>query len=47
MTGRNRGIGKSISLALGNKGINIAINFYKDEDKAYGVIKKLEKFSVN
>ncbi len=45
--GGNRGIGKAISLALGNKGVNVAVNFYKDKDKAYKVIKKLEEFNVN
>jgi len=47
VTGGNRGIGKAISLALGNKGANVAICFYKDEDKACGAIKKLEEFGVN
>jgi 3-oxoacyl-[acyl-carrier protein] reductase len=46
VTGGDRGIGRAISLALGKKGVNVAINFYKDEDKARETVKEIEEFGV-
>ncbi len=46
VTGGDRGIGKAISLALANKGTNVAICFLKDQNKAQETIKKLEQFGV-
>ena len=46
VTGGDRGIGRAISLALGKRGGNVAINFYKDEDKARETVKKIEEFGV-
>jgi 3-oxoacyl-[acyl-carrier protein] reductase len=46
VTGGDRGIGKAISLALANKGVNIAIIFFKNEEGAQQVIKKLKKTGV-
>ena len=46
VTGGDRGIGRAISLALGKRGVNVAINFYKDEDKARETVKKIEEFGV-
>ncbi|NIA10499.1 MAG: SDR family NAD(P)-dependent oxidoreductase, partial [Nitrospiraceae bacterium] len=34
VTGGGRGIGRAISLALGRKGANVAVNFSKDEAAA-------------
>ena len=46
VTGGDRGIGRAISLVLGKKGVNVAINFYKDENKARETVKKIEEFGV-
>jgi Dehydrogenases with different specificities (related to short-chain alcohol dehydrogenases) len=46
VTGGDRGIGRAISLALGKIGVNVAINFYKDENKARETVKKIEEFGV-
>ncbi len=46
VTGADRGIGRAISLALANEGVNVAINFYKQEDKAWEVVKRLEGIGV-
>ena len=42
VTGGDRGIGRAISFALANKGANVAICFYKDENKAQETVEKLE-----
>lgn len=46
VTGGDRGIGRAISFALANKGVNVAISFHKDEKKAKETIEKLEKIGV-
>ena len=46
VTGGDRGIGRAISLVLGKRGVNVAINFYKDENKARETVKKIEEFGV-
>jgi len=47
VTGGNRGIGKAISIALGRRGVNVAVNFHTDEKKADEVINELNEFSVS
>jgi 3-oxoacyl-[acyl-carrier protein] reductase len=47
VTGGNRGIGRAISLALGSKGVNVAVNFHSGEDKATKVIEELDSLGVN
>lgn len=46
VTGGDRGIGRAISLALANKGANVAICFHKDENKAQETVEKLEHLGV-
>jgi 3-oxoacyl-[acyl-carrier protein] reductase len=46
VTGGSRGMGRAISIALANKGTNVAINFRKDEEKAQETVKKLEETGV-
>ena len=46
VTGGDRGIGRTISLALANKGANVAINFYKEENKAQETVVRLEEIGV-
>lgn len=46
VTGGDRGIGRAISLALANKGANVAICFHKDENKAHQTVDKLEEIGV-
>lgn len=42
VTGASRGIGKSIALLLGSKGINVAVNYLKSTSKAEGTVKEIE-----
>ena len=46
VTGGDRGIGRAISLALANKGTNVAICFRKDENEAQETVKKLDQIGV-
>ncbi len=46
VTGGGRGIGRAISLALGRKGANVAVNFSKDEAAAAEVVRELEEMGV-
>lgn len=46
VTGGDRGIGRAISFALAKKGANVAINFYKNENKAQETLEKLEEIGV-
>lgn len=46
VTGGGRGIGKAISIALAQKGANIAINFYKNDFKAQETVEKLLAMGV-
>lgn len=47
VTGGNRGIGKAISLALGDKGVNVAVCFHKGKEKAEEVAQELKAKNVN
>jgi len=46
VTGGDKGIGRAISLALANKGVNVAFCFYKDQEKAAETIQELKKYPV-
>jgi 3-oxoacyl-[acyl-carrier protein] reductase len=47
VTGGDRGIGRVISIALANKGANVAISFLKDENKAEKTVEELQAMGVN
>src|SRR5699024_12602000 len=47
VTGASRGIGKTIALELGSKGVHIAVNFAGNEAKAQEVDDGLTKMGVN
>lgn len=46
VTGSSRGIGRSIALALGEKGVNIAVNYAGNEQKAEEVVQELKDLGV-
>jgi 3-oxoacyl-[acyl-carrier protein] reductase len=46
VTGGDKGIGRAISIALANNGVNVAVNFYKDEYKAKETVDKLKRIGV-
>lgn len=46
VTGGNRGIGRTVVLALADKGANVAFCFEKQEKQAQGVIDELKKEEV-
>ncbi|HIH96638.1 MAG TPA: 3-oxoacyl-ACP reductase FabG [Thermoplasmata archaeon] len=46
VTGGGRNIGRAISIALANKGVNVAINFHKNDKKAQETVEKLEEIGV-
>jgi 3-oxoacyl-[acyl-carrier protein] reductase len=47
VTGGDRGIGRAISISLANKGANLAINFFKDENRAGKTVKEVQAMGVN
>lgn len=46
VTGSSRGIGRAIALALGNKGVNVAVNYAGNEQKAEEVVQELQALGV-
>jgi len=42
VTGGSRGIGKAIAIALSKKGINVALTYRTDKEKALSVVRKIE-----
>jgi len=47
VTGGNEGIGRAIVLALAQKGVNVAFNYYKNKQKAEDTIQLLKKYNVD
>lgn len=47
VTGSSRGIGRAIALALGKKGVNVAVNYAGNEQKAEEVVQELQALGVN
>ncbi len=43
VTGASRGIGRSIVLALAERGCNVIVNYYSSQDRAEEVVKAIEK----
>lgn len=46
VTGSSRGIGRAIALALGEQGVNVAVNYAGSEDRAAEVVAELEELGV-
>ena len=46
VTGASRGIGRAIALALGRKGVNVAVNYAGSEQKAEEVVQQLKGLGV-
>lgn len=46
VTGGDKGIGRAISIALANNGVNVCVNFYKDEYKAQETVDKLKRIGI-
>ncbi|MHB1688494.1 MAG: SDR family NAD(P)-dependent oxidoreductase [Ignavibacteriaceae bacterium] len=47
VTGASRGIGKAIALALADEGINVAVNYYRQKEKAEEVCKLINEKGMN
>ena len=43
ITGASRGIGKAIAVELAKNGVNVVINFNRDEKEALGVVDEIKK----
>ncbi len=43
VTGSSRGIGRAIALAFAKEGAHVVVNYYKNEEKAREVVKKIEE----
>jgi len=46
VTGGDRGIGRAIAIALGRVGINVAVNYRKNEKAALQTVKEIELFGT-
>lgn len=46
VTGASRGIGRAIALALGKRGVNVAVNYAGNEQKAEEVVEELKQLGV-
>lgn len=46
VTGSSRGIGRAIALELGKKGVNVAVNYAGNEQKAEEVVQELHDLGV-
>ncbi|MBI2541934.1 3-oxoacyl-[acyl-carrier-protein] reductase [Candidatus Woesearchaeota archaeon] len=47
VTGASRGIGKAIAIELAKNNADIAVNYYKDEKEAAGVVEEIKKLGVD
>lgn len=47
VTGSSRGIGREIALQLARKGVNIAVNYAGNEEKAAEVVKEIKDLGVS
>src|SRR5699024_410949 len=46
VTGSSRGIGRAIALELGRRGVNVAVNYAGNEQKAEEVVQELKNIGV-
>ena len=46
VTGASRGIGKAIAIELARSGMNIAVNYYRDEKEALEAVEAIKKIGV-
>jgi 3-oxoacyl-[acyl-carrier protein] reductase len=46
VTGGDRGIGATISMALAKKGANVGVHFHEREEKAVEMVKEIERLGV-
>ena len=46
VTGSSRGIGRAIAIELGKKGVNVAVNYAGNEQKAEEVVQELQDLGV-
>src|SRR5699024_3669010 len=46
VTGSSRGIGRSIAIELGRRGMNVAVNYAGSEEKAAEVVEELQSLGV-
>src|SRR5690625_2768485 len=46
VTGASRGIGRGIALALGKRGVNVAVNYAGSEERAEQVVHELKSIGV-
>lgn len=46
VTGASRGIGRAIALALGKRGVNVAVNYAGSEERAEQVVHELKSIGV-
>lgn len=47
ITGASRGIGKAISVELAKNGMNIVVNYYRDEKEAAEAVEDIKKIGVD
>jgi glucose 1-dehydrogenase len=43
VTGANSGIGKAVAIALGEAGVDVAVNYLRGEDQANEVVEEILK----
>src|SRR5699024_5573536 len=47
ITGSSRGIGRAIALQLAKRGVNIAVNYAGNEERAEEVVKEIKNLGVH
>jgi len=47
VTGASRGIGKGIAIALAKEGVNVVVNYFRNEDKANAIVAEIKKMGCD
>ena len=47
VTGSSKGIGKAIAMELARNGMNVVVNYYRDEQEAVAVVMELKKIGAD